>query len=131
MFSGSKEIDSATEALSAAYQNLLRSLVVATATRIIEVTEDFAPDETDFNQAIYVGGPNGDHSLIAVEDEIVDYLLAHPHIVDAMKMSKEFENEAEDDLYKAARAIVNESLQLTEIDWEEKYPTDKPAKFRR
>jgi hypothetical protein len=40
-------------------------------------------------------------------------------------------SEAEDDLYKAARAIVNESLRLTEIDWEEKHPTDKPAKFPR
>lgn len=130
MFSGSKEIDSATEALNTAYQNLIRSLVVATAARIIEVTEDFAPDETDFNEAIYVGGPDGDHSLIAVEDEIVEYLRPRPHLVDAMKMSGEFENDGADDLYKAARAIVNESLQLTEIDWEAKYPSDKPARFR-
>ncbi|MNU40319.1 hypothetical protein D3C71_290320 [compost metagenome] len=130
MFSGSKEIDGATEALNTAYQNLLRSLVVATSARIIEVTEEFAPDETDFNEAIYVGGPDGDHSLIAVEDEIVEYLRARPHIIDAMKMSREFENEAQDDLYKAARAIVNESLQITEINWEEKYPTDKSARYR-
>lgn len=130
MFSGSKEIDGATEALNTAYQNLLRSLVVATSVRIIEVTEDFAPDTTDFNEAIYVGGPDGDHSLIVVEDEIADYLRSQPHIVDAMKMSREFENEHDDDLFKAARAIVNESLRLTEIDWEEKYPSDKPARFR-
>jgi hypothetical protein len=130
MFSGSKEIDGATEALNTAYQNLLRSLVVATSARIIEVTEDFAPDTTDFNEAIYVGGPDGDHSLIVVEDEIADYLRSQPHIVDAMKMSGEFENEHDDELFKAARAIVNESLRLTEIDWEEKYPSDKPARFR-
>lgn len=130
MFSGSKEIDGATEALNSAYQNLLRSLVVATSARIIEVTEDFAPDTTDFNEAIYVGGPDGDHSLIVVEDEIADYLRSQPHIVDAMKMSDEFENEHDDELYKAARAIVNESLRLTEIDWEEKYPSDKSARYR-
>jgi hypothetical protein len=130
MFSGSKEIDGAAEALNTAYQNLLRSLVVATAARIIEVTEDFASGETSFNEAIHVDGPDGDHSLIAVEEEIADYLRTRPHIVDAMKMSREFENEADDDLYRAARAIVNESLPLAEINWEEAYPSDKPARFR-
>lgn len=130
MFVGSKEINAATESFSAAYQNLLRALVDATSARIIEVTEEFAPGETDFNHAIYVGGPDGDHSLIAVEDEIIEYLGPRPYLVDAMRMSSEFENEGDEDLIKAARAIVNESLQFAEMKWGEKYPTDKPARFR-
>lgn len=122
MFSGSKEIDSATEALNSAYQNLLRSLVAATAVRLVEVTSDFAPDETDFNEAIHVEGPDGEHSLVAVEDEIVEYLRVRPHLVDAMKMSEEFDNEATDDIWRAARAMVNESLSVAETGWGEKHP---------
>lgn len=106
-------------------------MVAVASERLIEVTEDFAPDVTDFNEAIYVGGPDGDHSLIAVEDEIADYMRARPYLIDAMRMSEEFENDAMDDLSKAARAVINESLPLTEINWQEKYPTDAPSRFNR
>ncbi|NTF17378.1 hypothetical protein G6L37_02980 [Agrobacterium rubi] len=131
MFAGSKEIDDATTKLNEAYQNLIRSLVFVASDRIIEVTEEFAPDETDFNEAIHIEGPEGVHSLIAVEDEIVEYMRARPHLVDAMRMSEEFDNEATDDLWRAARAVINESLPLTEINWQEKYPADKPAGLSR
>lgn len=131
MFEGSKAIDEKATLFSRAFDDLLRELVKATSERLIEVTEDFAGDETNFNEAIYIEGPDGDHSLIVVEEEIVDYLRANPIIVDAMKSSREFENEADDDLFKAARAIVNESLRFTEDEWEVKYPTDKQARFSR
>lgn len=131
MFGGSKAIDAATEKLNEAYQHLLRTLVSAASDRIIEVTEEYAPDETDLNVAIYVDGPDGYHSLIAVEDEIVDYMRARPHLVDAMRMSEEFDNDATDDLWKAARAVINESLMLTEITWRKKHPTEAPSCFIR
>lgn len=131
MFEGTKEIDETTTKLKEAYQNLLRSLVTAASARIIEVTEDYAPDETDFNEAIYVDGPDGCHSLIAVEDEIVEYMRPRPYLVDAMRMSNEFDNDATDDLWRAARAVVNESLGLTETLWREKYPTEAASRFIR
>lgn len=130
MFSGTKQIDAATEALNKAYQSLLQELVEETATRIIEVTEEFATGETDFEAAIHVAGPDGDHSLITVEEEIAYYLLTRPTLVDVMKISEEFDNEAPTDLWKAARAMVNESLRIAEMRWEEKYPSDKPSRFR-
>jgi hypothetical protein len=130
MFLATKEITDGTIAVEKAYRSLLHSLVAATTKRLIEVTEEFAPDETEFNRAIHVEGPDGDHSLIAVEDEIVEHLRSRPHLVDAMRMSGEFDNEATDDLWRAARAMVNESLALAEIAWEDKYPTDKAPRFR-
>lgn len=131
MFAGSREIDAATEKLNEAFRELLKGLVDKAVDRLIEVTEDFAPDETDFNVAIYVPGPEGDHSLIAVEDEIVDFMRSRPHLVDAMRLSEEFDNDALDDLWRAGRAVVNESLALAEMKWRETYPTETEARFNR
>lgn len=131
MFEGSREIDAATDKLREAYQNLLRTLVAATSARIIEVAEEFAEDETDFSEAIHKEGPDGEHALIAVEDEIVEYMRPRPNLIDVMRMSEEFDNEATDDLWRAARALVNESLALAEMDWQAKYPSDKPTRYAR
>lgn len=124
MLGGGREIDVAVEKIRDEYENVLRLVTEQVASRIVDLAEEFAPDETDFRTAIHEEGPEGEHALIVVEDEVAEFIKARPRLIDAMKMSEEFDNEADQrgDLSKAARAIVNESLFLAEVKWD-----DRPA----
>lgn len=123
---GGKDIDKAVDRLREEFNNLLRAVTDQAASRIVEVAEEFAPEETDFKSAIYANGPDGDYALTVVEDELSEFLGFHPNLVDAMKLSEEFDNEHERDIDRAARAIVNESLFLAEMKWDDR-PAPVPA----
>ncbi len=96
-------------------------MVEQTAARLIEVTEEFADGEQDWEEAIHLDGPDGDHSLIAVEGELAGIMEEHPAMIDAMRSSIEWENEIfNDDANRAARALVNESLEGAKLLWTER-----------
>ncbi len=96
-----------------------RYMIEQTIRRLIEVTEEFAPGEKDFDTAISIEGPNPNsgHSLIAVEDELDVFMRAHPKMIDVMRDSVEFENERTEDFGRAARALVNESFEEFRARW--------------
>ncbi len=96
-------------------------MIEQTAARLIEVTEEFADGEQDWDEAIYIDGPDGDHSLIAVEGELAGLMEERPAMIDAMRSSIEWETEIfNDDPSRAARALVNESLESAKLLWAER-----------
>jgi hypothetical protein len=119
VFEGNKTIDEKSAAFSTAQQQLMRELIDAASDRLVEIAGEFAPGESDFQSAISEeGGPEGDHALIALEEEIAEYLRPRPRVIDALRTSIEFDNERDDDLYKGAMALVNESIAFAEAKWE-------------
>lgn len=96
-------------------------MIEQTAARLVEVTEEYADGELDWEEAIHLDGPDGDHSLIAVEGELAGIMEEHPSMIDAMRSSIEWENEIfNDDANRAARALVNESLERAKLLWAER-----------
>jgi hypothetical protein len=95
-------------------------MVEQTAARLVAVTSEFAEGEEDWEEAIHAEGPVGDHSLIAVEGELAGIMEERPAMIDAMRSSIEWENEIfNDDASRAARALVNESLEGAKVLWSE------------
>lgn len=99
---------------------LLAYMIEKTAARIVEVTLDFTDGSVDdWAEAIYVDGPDGDHSLIAVEAELSGIMEGRAAMVDALRDSIEWDEEIFDhDTQRAARALVNESLPLADELWD-------------
>ncbi|MNU40328.1 hypothetical protein D3C71_290410 [compost metagenome] len=96
-------------------------MIEQTAARLVDVTEEYADGELDWEEAIHLDGPDGDHSLIAVEGELTGIMEEHPSMIDAMRSSIEWENEIfNDDANRAARALVNESLESAKLLWAER-----------
>jgi hypothetical protein len=96
-------------------------MIEQTAARLVEVTEEFADGEQDFEEAIHIDGEDGEHSLFAVEGELAGIMQGSPAMIDAMRSSIEWENEIfNDDPSRAARALVNESLESAKVLWIER-----------
>lgn len=118
-----ESIRAATAVISENNDRLRALMISETVEQLIEVTERFAPGETEFDVAIYVEGPyaNDGHSLIFVEERLIEIMVGNHAFVDAMRDSPEFDNEWEDDVRRAARALVNEALPEFESRWNEKH----------
>lgn len=112
------------EALDEMHKNSekVRALLVATtAADLIETAIRFAPGQEDFREAIHTSGPDGDHALIAVEDELARYFSRYPIAMNVMRDSREWDNEVRhDNASRAALATVNESIAKAEEVWPER-----------
>lgn len=120
MFADTWETVVTLDRLEKAKSELKTYMIEETAKRIVEVTSEFAGDETDFDTAIHEDGPDGDHSLFAVEDEIARIMENRPNLIDVMRDSVEWDTEIfNDDTRRGARALVNESLDDARLAWNE------------
>lgn len=122
MFNDTWENVIVLDRLEKAASDLKAYMIEETVKRLIKVTksEEFAGDEPDFDTAIYVDGPDGDHSLIAVEDELAEIIRGRPAMIDVMRDSIEWDTQIfNDDAVRAARAVVNESFELFKKTWAE------------
>lgn len=101
---------------------LLSYMIEKTAARIVELTLEFTDGAVDdWAVAIYEDGPDGDHSLIAVETELAGIMENHPAMVDALRDSIEWDERIFSlDTQRAARALVNESLPLADTLWDQR-----------
>jgi hypothetical protein len=118
MFQDSWETTIHIERIERDFAALKAYMIEQTAVRLVEVTEEFADGEEDWEEAIHVDGEDGDHSIIAVEGELAGIMQGYPAMIDAMRSSIEWENEIfNDDPSRAARALVNESLESAKVLW--------------
>lgn len=121
MFEDSWEATIHIERIEKDQSALKAYMIEQTATRLVEVTAEFADGEEDWEEAMHIDGPDGDHSLIAVEGELAGIMENHPAMIDTMRSSIEWENEIfNHDPARAARALVNESLETAKALWTER-----------
>jgi hypothetical protein len=122
MFDDSWETNIQLDRLEKNRSELQVYMIDKTAERLVEVTLDFTEGGiTDWSEAIHEEGPDGEHSLLAVEAEIVEIMQSRNALVDVMRNSVEWDEELySDDAQRAARALVNESLEQAEALWLER-----------
>lgn len=99
-----------------------RQLLINTiAQLLVERGMEFAEGETDFKKAMHTEGPNGDHTLIVVEDEVARTFGNNPLLAELMQGSPEWDDEVRKDYQsQAAYAAINEAYGgAAEMYWEE------------
>jgi hypothetical protein len=129
MFDDSWETNIHLDRVENSQAELRSYMIEKTAARLVEVTSEFADGGVDdWRAAIHVDGPDGDHSLIAVEAELAGIMESRSSMVDAMRDSIEWDEEIFSlDTQRAARALVNESLEMAEALWAERRSTSPEA----
>lgn len=121
MFEDSWETNIHIDRIEKDREALKAYMIEQAAARLVAVTADFADGEEDWKEAMHLDGPDGDHSLMAVEGELVGIMETHPAMIDAMRTSIEWDNEVfNDDANRAARALVNESSDAAKALWTER-----------
>ena len=121
MFDNKTELETKIHAGSVSLTELKSLIKEKTLDRLLQVVEEFAPNESSFDEAVYVDGPDPDqgHSLITVENELANFMRENPLMADAMRDSIEFDTtDRPDEFQAAARAAVNECFDDFREQWE-------------
>lgn len=129
MFTDTWETVIVLDRLEKTTTELKNHMIDETAKRLVEVamSEDFAADEDDFDTAVHVDGPDGDHALFAVEEQLAEIMRNRPAMIDVMRDSIEWETTTfNDDAMRAARALVNESFDAARKVWVEAHQSPTP-----
>jgi hypothetical protein len=102
-----------------AQRTLRQEIVDEVADAIVASAAGIAPDEDDFKDAVHAEGEDGDHALIAVEDELARWMERNPAAVDVFRDSVEWDIDTRgDDDSRAALAAVNEAYKEAEARWD-------------
>lgn len=103
----------------AAVARMRSALMQMAANAIVRTAQDIAPNAADFKEAIHEDGPDGDHALIVVEDEIAKIFERNPELIAVMRASGEWDEQVrQSDESRAALALVNESIATAEDVWQ-------------